>query len=658
MAMASYLLLQQMMAAQKHDQEVLDLVSSQKALSQRIVLLANAIPAGNELTRPSIVTSLKAATEQFENDYDSMLAKIGADPLSPARNDPATIENVLFSKPHHLDYFSLGLATNGWRLVAAVETELGIDRGSAGYLAGRERARLDETVANVTLAGYAELGKRINATANARLDHMLSVHRALYFATIGLIVLVALFIFRPMSEMIVRRTHQLVDARNSMAFIAVHDGLTGLYNRTFLTDHFDALIQGAKRRRERLAVVQLDLDRFKQINDSLGHGAGDYVLVATAQRMRDACRASDLCVRLGGDEFVIILNGVGTTEDINMVVRRILGRINEPVVYQTTVIHPGASAGIAVYPVDAENAADLMVHADLALYSAKKYGGGAFSFFSEELRQELEHRKQLEQDMKTAIAERSFLVYYQPQMSLSTGATTGIEALVRWKHPTKGLISPGEFVPIAEKCGLMAEIGRIVMEKAIYDAAGWWREGIDFGRLALNASGNELREPDFDRLLFDMLARAGLPHKKLSLEIVESVILDDEKTGIAAKLRQIRLAGIHLELDDFGTGYASLSHVNPSEIDRLKIDRRFVHDIDTNGDNAKIVRAITELAKGLGISIVAEGAETQAELDTLAALGCDEVQGYSIALPMPAAQLREWLSLRGQRRPRLTLVAG
>jgi EAL domain-containing protein (putative c-di-GMP-specific phosphodiesterase class I) len=202
----------------------------------------------------------------------------------------------------------------------------------------------------------------------------------------------------------------------------------------------------------------------------------------------------------------------------------------------------------------------------------------------------------------------------------------------------------------------MPAIGRIVMRKAIFEAAGWARNGIRFGRLAINVSGPELREPDFTPFLFDTLADAGLPPRKLSLEIVESVILDDEKTGIASKLRMIRAAGVHLELDDFGTGYASLSHVNPNEIDRLKIDRRFVQKIDVNGDNSKIVRAITELARGLGISIIAEGAETEAELDSLLALGCEEVQGYSIAFPMPGAEVRDWLAAHAQQRlqiPRL-----
>ncbi|TIP35483.1 MAG: EAL domain-containing protein, partial [Mesorhizobium sp.] len=235
---------------------------------------------------------------------------------------------------------------------------------------------------------------------------------------------------------------------------------------------------------------------------------------------------------------------------------------------------------------------------------------------------------------------------------------SGIEALVRWKHATRGMISPGEFIPVAEKCGFMPDIGRIVISKAINEAAEWDRAGIDFGRIAVNVSGTELREPDFDNFLFGTLERAGLAPQKLSLEIVESVILDDEKTGIAAKLRHIRAAGVHLELDDFGTGYASLSHVNPNEIDRLKIDRRFVQNINENGDNTKIVRAITELARGLGISIVAEGAETEAELDSLMAIGCDQVQGYSIAFPMPQDKAREWLTARSPKKAKLKVLQG
>ncbi|SFO53670.1 diguanylate cyclase (GGDEF) domain-containing protein [Mesorhizobium sp. NFR06] len=656
MVVASFILLQQLMAQQQHNDALLDIVSTQKALSQRIVFLASATGAASRDKQPALVTALKQATGEFETNYDRLLKETGADPMSPARNDPKSIEYVLFSKPFHLDYFSVGLVANGGRLVSSFASQLGMQ--SDGYKGGGERVGLDASVANATMSGYAALGQRISAFADEKSSSILDLHRTLFFATLAVIVLVALFIFRPMSNAILRKTRELVDARNSMAFIAVHDGLTGLHNRTFLTDHFDTLIKGAHRRRERLAVIQLDLDRFKQINDTLGHAAGDYVLVVTAQRMRDSCRASDLCARLGGDEFVMILNGAGATDDIHELAKRILGEINEPIMFQGATIMPGASAGIAVYPIDADNAQDLLVHADLALYSAKKLGGGSFSFFSEELRRELDYRKQLEQDIRTAIANKSFEVYFQPQVSLTSGKISGIEALVRWKHAERGMISPGEFIPVAEKCGFMPEIGRIVIGKAIGEAAEWDRAGIDFGRIAVNVSGTELREPDFDTFLFGTLERAGLAPQKLALEIVESVILDDEKTGIAAKLRQIRAAGVHLELDDFGTGYASLSHVNPNEIDRLKIDRRFVQNINENCDNTKIVRAITELARGLGISIVAEGAETEAELDSLMAIGCDQVQGYSIAFPMPQDKAREWLTARSPKKARLKVLHG
>lgn len=651
-AMASFILLQQMMAAQQRDASLLSLVSAQKGLSQRVVFLAGAL---NDRENPlPLIPPLRQAVGEFDANQDILLENVAADPVPVGLADPNSMEAVLFTGPYHLNEFATGLAENGWRLISATETELGV-RG-ADYRAGREKALLDETVARATLAGFTALGDSIGAAADERLERTLLLHRVLFAAMIAVIFLVALFIFRPMSEVIRKKTEELMEARNSMAFLAVHDGLTGLHNRVFLTDHFDTLLRGAQRRNERMAVMQFDLDRFKQINDTLGHAAGDYVLIATAQRMRESCRSSDICVRLGGDEFVIVLQGAGTTEDIDMVAKRIMSRINKPITFQGAIIQPGASAGIAVYPIDADNAKDLMVHADLALYSAKKQGGSGFSFFSEELRRELEHHKQLERDLRIAIKENSFDIHFQPQVSLTNGSVAGVEALARWGHAERGLVSPREFIPIAEKSGMMADIGRIIITKAIQAAAQWHRDGIHFGRLAVNVSGSELREVDFDKFLFSTLEAEGLPPQTLSLEIVESVILDDEKTGIAAKLRYIRATGVYLELDDFGTGYASLSHVNPNEIDRLKIDRRFVRNINANSDNTKIVRAITDLARSLGISIIAEGAETEAELETLKSLGCDKVQGYAIASPMPPAEAREWLKMRNATKPKLSLV--
>jgi diguanylate cyclase (GGDEF)-like protein len=653
MAMTSYLMLSNMMVQQQVDAAASQLNGSQMALSQRILVLQRNLDETPESWRPRLLEELRSRTAQFERGYEQLAAYLGSRPFADTSDEKTSVRDVLYFEPFQLDLYSQFLIANAQHFLAARDGQKGISKKGEA-----EQTAADFTIANATLTGYAELGRRIEAGASQRLEHMLWLHSVLYYGTIAVIVLVALLIFRPMSNIILRKTHELTDSRNSMAFIANHDGLTGLYNRAFLTGHFDALIKGAQRRRERIAVIQLDLDKFKQINDTLGHAAGDYVLVATAQRMLGSCRASDVCVRLGGDEFVMLLNAAGTTEDINALAGRILSRINEPINYQSVTIMPGASAGIAVYPVDGETAADLLVHADLALYAAKKTGGGSASFFSEQLRRELDYRKNLEADLKLAIELGSFEAYFQPQVSLSTGKITGIEALMRWNHPERGMVAPSDFLPVAEKSGLMSAIGRIVIAKAVREAGRWHQAGVDFGRLAVNVSGTELRENDFDTFLFETLESAGLPPEKLSLEIVESVILDDEKTGLAAKLRHIRGSGIHLELDDFGTSYASLSHVNPNEIDRLKIDRRFVQNIDANGNNTKIVRAITELARGLGISIIAEGAETEAELDLLQSIGCDHVQGYSIAFPMPGAQALEWLEQRKRKAPKLSVVGG
>ena len=646
MALATYLLLQHMMAAHQRDDALMALVDTQKTLSQRIVLLSNAARQTDPETQKSLIASLRGSIRQFEGNYDFLIRATEIDGPSPSS---ATVREILFAGPHHLDNFTSSLIANGLRLASALETSSGLSAPGGRYQGAAERALIDDTVAGSALAGYTALGEHLAADSQKLLDRMLRLHRTLFYAMVGVLLLVAMFIFRPMTGMIRRRTRELVEARNAMAFIAGHDGLTGLANRSFMRGRFETLLADAARRGGRLAVIQIDLDRFKQINDTLGHAAGDFVLVTTAQRMRAGCGEADVCVRLGGDEFVIVLPDAGPDHEIEDMVRRTLARIGEPMLYEGAALGCAASAGIAVFPADADNSAELIVHADLALYAAKKQGGGAAVFFSGDLRQEIEHRQQFEHDLARAVADEEFSVYFQPQASLSKGEVVGVEALVRWPHARRGMVRPNEFIPVAEKAGFMPAIGRIVMRKAIEEAAAWHRAGIPFGRIAVNVSGTELNDADFTDYLFGVLAMTGLPPDRLSLEIVESVILDDDKTGIAAKLSEIRAAGVHLELDDFGTGYASLTHVSPSEIDRVKIDRRFVQNIDRGGNNAQIVRAIADLAGRLGIEVVAEGAETEAELSSLMALGCDEVQGYAIAFPMPHDQARTWLETHAAR---------
>lgn len=612
MTTVTFAMLSTMMSSQGHDTGVMVRANEQRELIRDIDAQFRA--GQTESDRARLIQMIGT----FSQSHVNLIREVSAD---AGDVDAALIGNALSGA--------------GKTYIASAEAQL----------VNQKPPKLDNAASARIVVAYDALAGHYSRRVTENADSIEMWHRILFVATIALIITVIVLIFRPLSSSISKNAIELAEARDSMAYVAAHDGLTGLHNRAFLLDHFHSMISGAERRSERLAVLQIDLDGFKQINDTLGHAAGDHVLVETAERMRLSCRATDLCVRLGGDEFVMVLSAAGSTEDINTVAGRILRRVNEPMSYEGATINAGGSAGIAVFPVDAENAEDLLVHADLALYDAKKRGGGHFAFFSDDLRMELEHRKQLENDLHRAIEDDSFEVYFQPQVSLVDGAIAGVEALIRWSHPQRGMVAPGDFLPVAEKIGLMSTIGRIAIRKAIARAAEWHRDGIEFGRLAVNISGAEVREPDFSDFLFEALAEFRLPSTKLSLEIVESVILDDDKLGIATRLRKIRAAGIHLELDDFGTGYASLSHVNPNEIDRLKIDRRFVRNIDDDNDNTKIVKAITELARGLGISIIAEGAETEEELDQLVKIGCEQVQGYSIAYPMPETEAREWLEM-------------
>ncbi|MFN3546564.1 MAG: putative bifunctional diguanylate cyclase/phosphodiesterase [Mesorhizobium sp.] len=643
MVLASFILLNHLIGAQQREEYLVSIAENQRALSQRIVFLANAVEVSPAERQPTLVASLRQATEAFEHNYAELLAETGVVSTSPARLDPETVESVLYARPYHLEYFSDGLAANSWRLISALQTE--IAPGSSGfvYRAGKERAQLDERLATATMDGYSALRDRLSGLARKRLAGLVLVHRALFAGTLFVLAFVALFIFRPMALLIGKRTDQLVEARNTMAYNAVHDGLTRLHNRVFLNFRFGVFLEEAAARGNRLAVIQFDLDRFKQVNDTLGHAAGDHVLATTAERMRSAGRPDNICIRLGGDEFVVIVPNADDNATIAAMVEEILQMINQPIIFEGQTIHAGASAGIAFFPDDGREPSELLNHADVALYAAKKAGGGVCSFFTDELRREQDERREIERELVMAIARRDFTVRFQPQVSLGAGAVTGIEALVRWQPPGRDYVPPSVFLPIAETSGLMPAIGRIIFREAIAAAARWHRRGIEFGRLALNASSSELAQQDFAQFLFDTLAEMALPPEKLALEIVESVILDDEKTGIASTLRTIRAAGIHLELDDFGTGYASLTHVDPRQIDRIKIDRRFVQNIHGNDQNAHIVRAVIDLADRLGIGIIAEGAETDAELKELASLGCDEVQGYGIAFPMPEDAMTVWL---------------
>lgn len=655
LATVSYFLLGGIIQSSRADGRLLDLAGRQQMLSQRIVVLTNEASDARTLwMQEAAVKRLHDTITEFANNYAALTGLEPSEdfPTRPIPADALSAEarTIFEGAPHHLGFYTDRLIASANRYLAALPSG---DAGQGAVVPPASRSTMIVTttgLAEDVLDGYSQLAKRLTMEAAQRVAYTEQIHAIIFYMMMALLVLEALFIFRPMFALIERRTQALVDAHNDMAHAASHDSLTGLRNRTFLTRRFEKLIEQARDTGGRLAVIQIDLDEFKQINDTLGHAAGDIVLKTTAQRIDRSSRNGDLSARLGGDEFVIVLPSAGEDDDIGRLASRILAAVNAPVEIDGALVHVGASAGVAVYPDDADNADDLMVHSDLALYCAKRDGRGIYRHFSDGMRTKLDRHKRLEADIRDAVKKELFDVHFQPQVSLKTGAVTGIEALVRWRHPEHGNIAPAAFLPVAETSGLICGVGRIVIRKAIRQAALWRRAGYDFGRIGVNVSGAELADPGFIDFIFSTLRAARLPPECLSVEVLESVVFDNPESGLVRKLEILRKSGIHIELDDFGTGYATLAHINSNAVDRLKIDRRFISDLNVDAKNARIVRAITELARSVGLEIIAEGAETQEELDALVSLGCYDVQGYSIAFPMPANEAADWLASRSGAR--------
>lgn len=645
LATASFFLLSSVISANVQKGALIELGTRQQMLSQRILLSATeAYTADMQWARTQARAGLKAALQDFLATH-ALLRNGSAERHSPLLGLELSAAAIrLFEEgPSHIDASTMMLARTVEAFVAALPEAINddmpakaVDQFSALKLHVAERAR----------RGYHNLTMLFSAEASAEQAAMEKIHLTVFTFTLLLLLGEAALIFRPLTRKLAACTSELVKARDQMAFAANHDPLTGLYNRAFLNDYLETALAAARRKEEMVAMVHLDLDHFKTINDTLGHGAGDAVLLETARRLQGAVRESDVCVRLGGDEFVVILNDVGNASNAIEVVSRITERLKEPFSFRGTSLWPSASVGVAFFPDNNTSPRELIVNADLALYRAKAEGRGTYRLFAAALRERLEEDARLESRLREAIATNAFSVYFQPQIALRTGKVIGVEALIRWEVDGKN-VAPALFLPVALKAGLMPAIGRLVFTKAVGTAAEWHRTGLEFGRLSLNASAEELREPDFASHFLNLLEREGLPVELVALEIVESVMLDDETSGIPSTLKHLHDAGVRLELDDFGTGYACLAHVGADRVDRLKIDRRFVRDIHINRDNAKIVKAIIDLARELGISIVAEGAESEQELSCLLELGCPGVQGYGVAFPMPDDQTSAWLSLRG-----------
>ena len=416
-----------------------------------------------------------------------------------------------------------------------------------------------------------------------------------------------------------------------VAYLAHHDSLTGLANRALLRERMDQALNGG---REIVAVLCLDLDRFKEINDTLGHATGDALLQALAERLRSCVRDADTVARMGGDEFAIIQHGSTQPEDSVALAARVIDAIARPYVINGQQMLVGTSIGIAISPNDGTQTDQLLRNADLALYRAKADGRGTYRLFEQDMDRRVQARRKLESDLRDALNKSEFELYYQPLVNLEHDAICGFEALLRWHHPERGKVSPAEFIPLAEETGLIVPIGEWVLRQACAEAAKW----PGHLKVAVNVSAAQFN-PSLAGSVISALATAALPPNRLELEITESVMLQDGDAAFAT-LTALHDLGVRIALDDFGTGYSSLSNLRRFPFDKIKIDRSFVADLSlANVDAIALVRSVANLGVSLGMATTAEGVETQAQLDLVRAEGCTEIQGYFISAPRPASEI-------------------
>ena len=435
---------------------------------------------------------------------------------------------------------------------------------------------------------------------------------------------------------------QLQEQRDKLDYLAHHDVLTNLPNRVLFYDRLEQAIVYAQRNNKLFALLFLDLDQFKQINDSLGHDAGDIVLQEVAKRLTNVLRAEDTLSRLGGDEFTIILKDIEDSNDVAIVCQKIIDIIKEPIVIANNALHVSSSIGISIYKQDSIEAKELIKFADTAMYKAKEDGRDNFQFYSKEMTARAFERVIVENALRLGIENDEFIVYFQPQFNAFEDKLIGMEALVRWQHPEMGLVPPGKFIPIAEDSGLIIELDRIVMKKAMKQFTLWYEKGLNPGVLALNLAMKQLAEKDFLDVLETTMKELNFKAEWLELEITEGDIMTNPELSIA-KLNKIHEAGIELAIDDFGTGYSSLSYLRRLPLDKLKIDQSFIKDVLESDDDAAIVQAIISLGKSLNMRLIAEGVEILDQKHFLIENGCENIQGYFYSKPIPPQEVEKLL---------------
>ena len=443
---------------------------------------------------------------------------------------------------------------------------------------------------------------------------------------------------RRMVVLVVRDLTGRQQTEETLRSLAYHDPLTGLPNRLLFHDRLAQAIERARRARQLLTVMLVDLDRFKLINDSLGLVTGDQIIKGVADRLSQALRRSDTVARLSGDEFMVLLLGTNGAEAAARVAQKLLEALRPPLQVDGHELTTSASIGIALFPHDGDDADTLIKNAANALSRAKEQGRNHYQFYTDDMNAKAFERLMLESGLRRALEQGEFVIHYQPKVSLGDGAVTGVEALLRWYHPELGLVPPAEFIPLAEETGLIVPIGAWVLRTACAQVRRWQRIGHARLQLAVNISARQFQEKGFVPTVAAAVEDSGVPPELIELELTESVIMRDAP-DVALRLRELTALGIRLAVDDFGTGYSSLGYLRTFPIHALKIDRSFVRDIDRDPNSAALAQAIIAMAASLRLKVVAEGVETRAQLEQLRHFGCQELQGYIFSKPLPPDDL-------------------
>ena len=440
----------------------------------------------------------------------------------------------------------------------------------------------------------------------------------------------------------------ITDRKRSEAriqFLAHHDGLTGLPNRTLFQERLANAVERSKRERRNFVLMMFDLDNFKDINDTLGHPIGDLLLQGVGERMRVCLRNEDVVARLGGDEFAVLINEPGSVEEVTFVAQRLIERVSERFMLEGNEVQASTSVGICMYPQDGRDEKDLLRNADLALYCSKAEGRNRYHFFEPKLQVEVQERKAMERDLSHAIENDELELFYQPIIDIAGHRIIGMEALVRWFHPSRGEVSPVDFIPVAERMGIIADIGKWVLNRACDQTRTWREEGYGELTISVNLSPLELaRHEDLIESVGDVLARSKLDPRQLQFEVTEGAVMDNPREA-AITLGVLRNQGIRIAIDDFGTGYSSLAYLKRFPVDKIKIDRSFIIDIDSSDGNAAIVRAVVFLARSFGMAVNVEGIETETQLEHIASEGVDEVQGFYFSKPVAAGDMENLLKI-------------